>query len=57
MMWQSHQNSALKRSGCASSPSWVTDSEVLAEIHELIDELERRARELGNGNGRDANTT
>jgi hypothetical protein len=31
--------------------SGVTDAEVRAEIQELIDELERRARQLGNGDG------
>ena len=30
----------------------VTDANALFEIQKLIDELERRARELGNGNGR-----
>ena len=30
----------------------ITDSEMQKEIQELIDEMERRARELGNGGGR-----
>jgi hypothetical protein len=43
-----HAEAELLRKALAT----ITDSEMREEIQALIDEMERRARELGNGGGR-----